>query len=124
MNRLARQGSQSFGWQQLTAAVDRYTSTTLLGLDAGSAVVKLVELTPPGAPLALRRCLIADADSTDPRGALRRLLNGNDLSQARVVIGLASPELIVKSVSFPPMPPKELQSALRLEPVMHFGSTT
>ena len=95
--------------------VREFTSPRLIGVDAGSALIKAVELSQHRGRITVERWGIAEANDSGLAAALQPMLNVHDGKTPRVIIGLASPELVVKAVNFPRMPKKELQSAIRLE---------
>ncbi len=99
----------------LKQLVKRWTATPLVGVDIGSAAIKAVELERAPGGVLLRRSAIVPVDGGDAGGALKRLLEATPFSTSRAVLGLASPELIVKPFAFPPMPRKELRNAIQLE---------
>lgn len=91
------------------------TAQRLIGIDAGSAVIKVVELLRDHGRLMLVGCFLAEARDGSTAAVLQQLLARYDFTAAQVAIGLAAPELTVKAVHFPPMPKKELQNAIQLE---------
>ena len=91
------------------------TSSRLIGVDAGSAAIKAVELSQEHGRMTLERCAIADAKKESVAEVVKPLVSAYHVAAVRVAVGLASPELIVRTVSFPAMPKKELQSAIHLE---------
>lgn len=101
--------------RRIAAWVDRYARVPLAGVDLGSAVAKLVELAWKGDRLVVRRCVITRVDGAGNGASVRRALARPGGGELRAAIGLASPELVVKPLALPPMPPKERRGALRLE---------
>lgn len=110
----------------LKQLVTPFTTTPLVGVDLGSAALKIVELSRSEGQVILRRCRViavepaqsrpADSDSRGgPAGAIRQLLSDMGITNPRVALGLASPEVIVRPFQFPVMPKKELNSAIQLE---------
>ena len=94
----------------------RLTTTTLLSVDVGSAALKLVELERAGSHIRLRSYGVKAIHPVEDRAeALREMVAERGVTTNQAVLGLASPELIVKAFEFPPMPRKELLSAIRLE---------
>lgn len=98
----------------LKQLVQRLTTLPLIGVDVGSAAIKVVELAQTDGRLILRRAGVASAGEA-PGDALRRLLGELGISMHRAAVGLASPQVIVKPFQFPPMPRKELAKAIHLE---------
>ena len=95
--------------QQLVA---RFTEVKVVGLDLGSAAVKVVELGRSEGRVTLRRAAVKEAS---PPLDLKRFLSAAGITAERVALGLASPEVITKPFQFPPMPRKELNRAIQLE---------
>ncbi len=94
----------------------RLTARSVIGLDLGSSRLKAVEVESTGGRLMLRRCVLTPPGATDTASALAQLLREARLpAAARVAVGLASPEVVVKALQFPPMPKKELAGAIQLE---------
>ena len=98
----------------LKQLVQRLTTLPLIGVDVGSAAIKVVELAQSEGRLILRRAGVAAAGGA-PIDALRALLSTSGISTRRAAVGLASPQVIVKPFQFPPMPRKELAKAIHLE---------
>ncbi|OGX48784.1 MAG: hypothetical protein A3G88_06040 [Omnitrophica WOR_2 bacterium RIFCSPLOWO2_12_FULL_63_16] len=91
-------------------------SGSLLSVDVGSSALKLVELERAGPHLRLRSCGVKGIRPGEDRAeALRQMVAERGVTTSQAVLGLASPELIVKTFEFPPIPRKELLSAIRLE---------
>jgi Tfp pilus assembly PilM family ATPase len=95
--------------------VTRMTTTPLVGVDLGSSALKVVELERTDGRILLRRCAVAETEQKNVSSLLKRLLDEAGITATRAVVGLASPEVIVKPFEFPPMPKKELAGAIRLE---------
>ena len=99
----------------LKQVVDRLTSVPIVGVDLGSAVVKVVELARANGQLSLRRCAVAPVEGREPTSLLRQLLTEAGITTTHAVLGLAAPEVVVKPFGFPSMPRKELRNAIQLE---------
>ena len=99
----------------LKQLVDQLTVSPLVGVDLGSAAVKLVELTQTGGRLTLHRCAIESIEGKDPTDVLKRLVSESGITTSGVVLALASPRLVVKPFEFPAMPKKDLSNAIHLE---------
>lgn len=99
----------------LRRVVDRLTTVSIVGIDVGSGWVKVVEVAQARDRVVVRRCAMAARESQEPAVVLKRLMSDAGLSTPHAALGLASPEVIVRPVQFPPMPPRELASAVRLE---------
>ena len=91
----------------------------LVGIDIGSASVKLVELS--GGPRDLELEAIAlvsvkdgEPDST-PERAVSMILDSNTLQNRRVATSVAGPRVAVRDLRFPKMDPSEIQGAVRYE---------
>ena len=97
------------------AFVNRITAVSLVGVDLGSSALKAVEVERSNGRVRLRRCAVVPVEEGNVTAALNQLVSRAGIAAAHVAVGLASPEVIVKPVQFPPMPPKELRSAVRLE---------
>ena len=94
---------------------ERLTTTSIVAVDIGSAVLKVAEVDPSEEKVILRRCGVAAVEGRDYPQALRQLLADAGVTSRQVVLGIASPEVIVKPFQFPVMPKKELGKAVRLE---------
>ncbi len=99
----------------LNALVNRLASVSVIGVDLGSSRLKAVEVVSSGGRLMLRRCAVISVEGGDSTSALAQLVREADIPAARVAVGLAAPEVIVKPVQFPPIPKKELAGAVQLE---------
>ena len=99
----------------LKQLVDRLTTAPLVGVDVGSAALKVVELERSGDQVLLRGCAVASLDGQQPAAALKRLLAETGITTRQAALGLASPQVIVKPFQFPTMPRKELRNAIALE---------
>lgn len=93
---------------------NRFTTVPLIGVDLGSAMVKVAELEECDGRLVLRRCKLAAVEQ-DPVQGLKRILSESGIRNHYAVVGVASPEVIARSFHFPPMPNRELTNAVRLE---------
>lgn len=98
-----------------------------VGLDIGSELIKLVQLQKKG-----RGSYLVDlcqkiqtpkdsvtngkiVDINQLRPSLERLIRAADLTTDNVVLGLGSPEIMIRKTEFPSMPGKELAQAIRFE---------
>ena len=99
----------------LKKLLDDLTSTSIAGVDLGSSVLKVVELSRSENGVALRHCSVLEVEGNDSVEMLRGLLSAGQVGTRRVAMGVASPELVVRPFQFPPMPQKELGAAVRLE---------
>jgi type IV pilus assembly protein PilM len=99
----------------LKQLVDRLTTVPLVGVDVGSSWVKVVQLAQVGDKIALHRAAAKPLDGATPVTLLKRLVIDAGITTSHAAIGLASPQLIVKTFQFPTMPRKELANAVRLE---------
>ena len=98
--------------KQLTAP---FTTTPLVGVDLGSAALKVVELSRSEGRVILRHCRVSAVEPAQPAGAIQQILSDLGIANPQVALGLASPEVIVRPFEFPAMPKKELNSAIQLE---------
>lgn len=99
----------------ITQLIDRFITTPLVGIDLGSSVLKVVEVTRAEGRVTLRRCAVGELEGEDATKLLKRLLSRVGITTSHVVLGIASPEVIVRPFQFPPMPKKELSHAIQLE---------
>ena len=100
----------------LKGLVNRLAAVSAVGVDLGSAKLKLVQIARTDGQAVLRGCAVADAtDHAAVARILTEVFSGSGRRLGDAAIALAAPELIVKSVHFPAMPKKELASAIRLE---------
>ena len=100
----------------LKKVFDELKATAIAGVDLGSSVLKVVELSrSEDGGVVLRRCSILEVEGNDSVEMLRGLLSAGQVGTRKVAMGVASPELAVRSFQFPPMPQKELGAAVKLE---------
>ena len=99
----------------LKQLVDRFVTVPMVGIDLGSTALKVVELARLSGRIVLRRAAIASLEGRDAAEVLKQLLDETGITTSQAAVGLASPEVIVKPFEFPPMPKKELASAIQLE---------
>ena len=100
----------------LETLIDRLTTVSLVGLDIGSAALKVVELEVSRKQIFLSRASVQSVSSEkNPASSLRDFLRNAKISAKSVAIGIASPEVTARVFSFPPMPKREFQQAIRLE---------
>ena len=99
----------------LKQLVERFTTAPLLGVDLGSAAIKVVELAREDGQVVLRHAAVAPVSTEDPAGGLKRLLSEAGIGSSCAALALASPQVIVKPFQFPAMPKKELRNAIHLE---------
>jgi len=106
-----------------------------LGLDIGSEVIKLVELQKKGKDAVL---YTAAQTPTPPHGfskgrvsdleglkkALRHLLDVSGHKTENVVLGITNQDVLIRKVTMPPMPEKELAASLDFEIEDIFNLTT
>jgi Tfp pilus assembly PilM family ATPase len=99
-------------FKRLTA---RLTRVPVVGVDIGSAAVKVAHLVQDGGAPVLAgyavEKILAGALPETIAAALRQAR----ATTAHAVLGLASPELVVKPFQVPVIPKKELASAMQLE---------
>ena len=99
----------------LKRLADHFVPPLVPGLDIGSSVVKLVEIAPSEKGMVLRRAAIRRVQDGDLTSSIKQLLSESGVTTRRVVVGLASPEVIARPFQFPRMSTKELSSAIHLE---------
>ena len=99
----------------LQELVNRFTTVSIVGVDVGSALIKVVELARSDGQPILQRCGIARVEGDDAASLLKRLCADAGITTTNAALGLAAPGLVVKSFQVPSMPRKELKSALQLE---------
>jgi len=95
--------------------IDKFITTPLVGVDLGSSVLKVVEVTRAEGRVTLERCAVGELEGEDAARLMKRLLTRAGITTPHVVLGIASPEVIVRPFQFPPMPKKELKHAIQLE---------
>lgn len=98
---------------------------TLLGLDIGSAVVKLVELDAAGRKIVVRTAMqSAIEEPADPLGddgfdgaaaAAKYCLQAGRASGRKAACAVGGPEVAVRRFAFDSLEPEELAQAVRLE---------
>ncbi|MHC4740849.1 MAG: pilus assembly protein PilM [Planctomycetota bacterium] len=115
-----------FGWKR-SFRLER-ESKAVVGLDIGLSSVKAVSLQKDnGGGYAVTSCGFAEIPTTDTEEENRRKKLASivrtireclDMSGARAryaVCGLSGPEVAVRDFTFPPLPPEEVEGAVRLE---------
>ena len=95
--------------------VDHFTETAVVGVDLGSALVKVVEIDPSQKPMVLRRAAVIETAQANSAALLKQIFVKAGITARYVAVGLSSPEVIVRPFQFPRMPAKELNSAVQLE---------
>lgn len=107
---------EEFYFNMLRELVDKLTQVTTIGVDVGSSAIKIVELTQANGDISLKQAKLLERDTNQSLSSLlKEALSDIELSKAYAVLGIACPELIVKPLKLPPMPSKELKSAIQLE---------
>ena len=91
------------------------SSASLLGVDFGSAYLKAVELVRSGDQLFLRRCSLLEVSGGNSVEGLKRFLAESPHRSVRAVVGISSPEAVVKPFRFSHLSRKELKAAVKLE---------
>ena len=102
----------------------------VIGLDIGSSAVKAVRLQKDASGMTIKAAafvpIVPGEEYPDNRGhgagraqqiseAVRGCLKTTDNRTKLVVCGLSGPEVAVRCFEFPPLPPHEIQQAVRLE---------
>lgn len=94
---------------------------SVVGIDIGSASVKVVELMPTAAAMTLVRaaCIEIQSKNKDKKSAaieaLKQALTGIDTKKAKIVCVVNCPQTTTRVMTIPPMPKDELAEALRWE---------
>ncbi len=100
----------------LKQLMNRLTTVPMVGVDLGSAVLKVVQVSRSEEGIVLKRCAVATIEKNDdPLILLKRALKDAGISIVHAAIGLVSPEVVARSFQFPRMPKKELVNAIQLE---------
>ncbi len=97
-------------WRGIT---NRWTHTSVVGVDVGSSSVKVIELSQHDGQVVIERYAVAPIAEQGATAAVRRAMREARITSKRVAIGVSSAELIVRPFQLPVMPAKELQVALR-----------
>ncbi len=93
-----------------------FTSSQVVGVDLGSAAVKVVQAARIDGRLILRSCAVGKIEAeADVVSVLKRLLTEAGITATQAALGLSSSEVVVKPFQCPPMPKKEIIAAIRLE---------
>ena len=96
--------------------VERLYTLPVAGVDAGSSAIKVVEAARGGdGRVILRRCVTIPAEAAAEPKQLRGLLRAAGIRTTQIVLGISSPEVVVRMFQCPPMPKKELGGAVRIE---------
>ena len=112
---LVRRGVRGV-WRATAHRAQQAVTIPVLGVDAGRAAVKVVEVARAAGRLRLYRAAVVSVERPSAAEAVRRAWRQAGAAAAhRAVWGVASPELIVKPFACPVMPAKELAGAVRLE---------
>ncbi len=109
----------------LTKVLNKFqTQTELVGLDIGTASVKLVQLLKDKdgytAVGAVREAIQPGGDDAKTRSgatvdAVKRCLKKVSLSTRNVVCGISGPDVMVRGFNFPPLPDEAVDQAVRFE---------
>ena len=96
--------------------MEKLTSLQVVGVDLGSAAVKVAQGKAENGRVSLTHCAVGKVEAgQESTLLLKRLLAESGIETTQVALGLASPEVVVKSFQCPPMPKKEMSGAVRLE---------
>lgn len=95
---------------------------TRIGLDIGSSGVRVAEVTQSDRPSVLRIAEVGLPDEAVEHGevrrpdvvaeAIRRVMSAAGISEREVYTGIANPRVVVREVSLPWLPEKELRESL------------
>ena len=94
---------------------DKLTRVPLIGVDLGSAMLKAVEVERANGKIILSRALVLAREGDNDSTSVKRALKAALIRTVQASVGLASPEVIARPFSFPRMPKKELDQAIRIE---------
>jgi type IV pilus assembly protein PilM len=100
--------------------------TPVLGLDIGTATVKIIELIKSSSGWSVTAAGVAEiarhpaSDSDDKKevdivGAISQCLQSAEVQTQFAVCGVCGPEVAVRSFKFPTLPPEEIEGAVLLE---------
>ncbi|MBI5970827.1 MAG: pilus assembly protein PilM, partial [Deltaproteobacteria bacterium] len=93
-----------------------YPSKNLIGIDAGAYSTKIVWLKGGGAgSYRLKSAFYARSPADKNAGFLRAIANAQRLTGKKVATVLYGPELLVRRITLPPMPDKDLREAVKWE---------
>lgn len=96
--------------------IEQLTSSQVVGVDLGSAAVKVVQAARIDGRVVLRSCAAGKIEAeADAAAVLKRLLAEAGITASQAALGLSSSEVVVKPFQCPPMPKKEIVAAIRLE---------
>lgn len=96
--------------------IESLTSSQVVGVDLGSAAVKVVQAARVDGRVVLRSCAVGKIETEgDAAALLKRLLAEAGITATQAALGLSSSEVVVKPFQCPPMPRKEIIAAIRLE---------
>ncbi|MBL7214931.1 MAG: type IV pilus assembly protein PilM [Phycisphaerae bacterium] len=100
------------------------TQIELVGLDIGTASVKLIRLLKDAdgytASVAVKQDISTDPKNEDKSHkkiteAVKECLKKANLSGQNIVCGISGPEVVVRGFKFPPLPDAAIEQAVRLE---------
>ena len=95
--------------------IERFTRVSIVGVDAGSAMIKAAEVIRLDGQVFLRRAAVEKVGNEEPAALMRRLIDERGFTATHAALGLASPEVIVQPFQFLRLPKKELTGAIRIE---------
>ena len=89
--------------------------SSMVGVDFGSAAIKVVELARDDGRVVLRRCAVTRAEGDDRTLTLRKACTEAGITNPHVAVGIASTEVMVRPFQFPRMNRNQLKAAVQLE---------
>ena len=95
--------------------IDRLMTVKTVGVDLGSEALKIVEVEKKEGQVRIRRCAVGKVENGNAAELLKKLFSETEIEAHQAALGLSSPEVVVKPFKCPPMPRKELASAIRIE---------
>jgi Tfp pilus assembly PilM family ATPase len=101
--------------QQLQQLIEKQIEVPVVGVDLGSSTLKVVEIQRTKDQIKLKNATAVSIGTHNPAKLLRQILEEYGVQTKEVVLGLSSPELVVRPFQFPMMSRKELQGAIMIE---------
>ena len=95
--------------------IDQAVEIPVIGIDLGDTSLKAVEIVRAKDQIKLRNAVSISIENNPPAQILRQFLKEYGIKTKNAALGLASPELIVRSFHFPHMSQKELRGAVMIE---------
>lgn len=102
--------------QRFRNIIERWTDTSIIGVDIGSEFLKVAEVTYLEDEPILKQAMVKPIDGDrNLAHLLKEIIASGNFGTHRAALALASSQLVVHPLQFPNMPEKELSNAVHLQ---------